>query len=113
MAVWTPITNDQAGACFTQEMTGQTTKYTKHTKRERLTKRTRLARQVSLSVVPDVRNFGYFDDFVVPTAPSPGRPRPRQANQSHINATAKPLDRQGIATSMRPQSHPKATSMRP
>jgi hypothetical protein len=47
---------------------GRTTKYTKHTKDERLTGGTLLNGLVGTSVVPNVREFGYFGYFVVLTA---------------------------------------------
>ena len=46
----------------------QTTKSTKHTKQERLTKGTLLARPVSTLVAPDLGHFVSFLYFVVPTA---------------------------------------------
>jgi hypothetical protein len=57
-----------AGDPLNPRTAGQTTKYTKHRKNERLTKKTLLNALVGTSVVPNVREFGYFGYFVVLTA---------------------------------------------
>ena len=53
---------------FIQRTAAQTTKYTKHTKEERLTKRTRLTCRVDTWVAPFLRHFVCFVYFVVPSA---------------------------------------------
>ncbi len=54
----------------------ETTKYTNHTKDERLTKRTRLAHPVSASVGPNLCPFVYFEYFVVPPVALESASRP-------------------------------------
>ena len=57
----------------------QTTKHTKHTKNEALTKRTLLPQPAGTSVGRNLRQFGYFESFVVPTELSPWWPRRGEA----------------------------------